>query len=93
MTDERVLADTDTLMVFGPDHIFSEPEAEQGEIDAIREWLDREGTWNRRPPSNGQHKDPRGTGTVPRARRPAPGSTATHHAFMNQNIMPRSPIR
>ena len=42
--DERVLADTDTLMVFGLDHLVSEQEAEQGEIDAIREWLDREGT-------------------------------------------------
>ena len=42
--DERVLADTDTLMVFGLDHLVSEQEAEQGEIDAIREWLDRQGT-------------------------------------------------
>ena len=42
--DERVLADTDTLMVFGLDHLVSEQEAEQGEIDAIRAWLDREGT-------------------------------------------------
>ncbi|HXV20185.1 MAG TPA: hypothetical protein VD811_04220 [Desulfuromonadales bacterium] len=42
--DERVLADTDTLMVFGLDHIPSEQEAEKGEIDAIREWLKREGT-------------------------------------------------
>ena len=42
--DERVLADTDTLMVFGLDHLVSEQEAEQGEIDAIRGWLDREGT-------------------------------------------------
>jgi hypothetical protein len=42
--DGRVLADTDTLMVFGLDHIASGLEAEQGEIDAIREWLGREGT-------------------------------------------------
>ena len=42
--DERVLADTDTLMVFGLDHLVSEQEAEPGEIDAIREWLKREGT-------------------------------------------------
>jgi hypothetical protein len=42
--DERVLADTDTLMVFGLDHLVSEQEAEQGELDAIREWLNREGT-------------------------------------------------
>lgn len=42
--DERVLADTDTLMVFGLDHLAAEQEAGQGEIDAIREWLAREGT-------------------------------------------------
>ncbi len=42
--DERGLADTDTLMVFGLDHLVSEQEAEKGEIDAIREWLDRQGT-------------------------------------------------
>jgi hypothetical protein len=42
--DERVLADTDTLMVFGLDHLVSEQEAGQAEIDAIREWLKREGT-------------------------------------------------
>jgi hypothetical protein len=42
--DERVLADTDTLMVFGLDHLVSEQDAEQGEINAIREWLNREGT-------------------------------------------------
>ena len=39
--DERVLADTDTLMVFGLDHLVAEQEAEPGEIDAIREWLKR----------------------------------------------------
>ena len=33
--DERILADTDTLMVFGLDHLVSEQEAEQGEIEAI----------------------------------------------------------
>ena len=42
--DERVLADTDTLMVFGLDHLVSEQEADKGEIDAIRDWLKREGT-------------------------------------------------
>ncbi len=31
-------------MVFGLDHLVSEQEAEQGEIDASREWLDRQGT-------------------------------------------------
>src|SRR6187402_1884912 len=42
--DARVLADTDTLMVFGLDHLVAEQEAESSEIDAIREWLKREGT-------------------------------------------------
>lgn len=42
--DERILADTDTLLVFGLDHLVSGQEAGQGEIDAIREWLNREGT-------------------------------------------------
>src|SRR6185312_6185843 len=42
--DERVLADTDTLLVFGLDHLVAEQEAESGEINAIREWLKREGT-------------------------------------------------
>ncbi|HEY7053969.1 MAG TPA: hypothetical protein VH496_17825 [Mycobacterium sp.] len=42
--DERILDDTDTLMVFGLDHIASEQEASPEEIDAIRAWLAREGT-------------------------------------------------
>ena len=42
--DERILADTDTLMVFGLDHIASEQEADAQEIAAIHNWLQREGT-------------------------------------------------
>ena len=42
--DERILADTDTLMVFGLDHLPSEQVAVPEEIAAIREWLKREGT-------------------------------------------------
>lgn len=42
--DERILADTDTLMVFGLDHVLSEQEATSDEIAAIRRWLQREGT-------------------------------------------------
>ena len=42
--DERILADTDTLMVFGLDHLPSEQVAEPAEIQAISEWLKREGT-------------------------------------------------
>jgi hypothetical protein len=42
--DDRILADTDTLMVFGLDHLVSEQEAAQEEIAAVRKWLEREGT-------------------------------------------------
>ena len=42
--DQRILADTDTLMVFGLDHLPSDQTAEPEEIEAIREWLQREGT-------------------------------------------------
>src|SRR6476620_5428918 len=42
--DERILADTDTLLVFGLDHLLSEQEASPEEIAAIRHWLKREGT-------------------------------------------------
>ncbi len=42
--DERILADCDTMMVFGLDHLVGEQEAEPGEIEAIREWLKRDGT-------------------------------------------------
>src|SRR5258707_4895605 len=42
--DERILADTDTLMVFGLDHLLSEQEAASEEIEAVGKWLQREGT-------------------------------------------------
>src|SRR6201987_3670993 len=42
--DERILADTDTLMVFGLDHLVSEQDAAPEELAAVREWLQREGT-------------------------------------------------
>jgi hypothetical protein len=42
--DERILADTDTLMVFGLDHLLSEQEASADEIAALTQWLKREGT-------------------------------------------------
>src|SRR5437763_814947 len=42
--DERILADTDTLMVFGLDHLVSEQQASSGELEAVREWLKRDGT-------------------------------------------------
>lgn len=42
--DERILADTDTLMVFGLDHLQSEEGCTLEEVLAIRRWLEREGT-------------------------------------------------
>ncbi|MDG4664191.1 hypothetical protein [Mycobacterium sp. 236(2023)] len=42
--DERILADTDTLMIFGLDHLNSGLEADREEVEAIREWLRGEGT-------------------------------------------------
>jgi hypothetical protein len=42
--NERVLADTDTLMVFGLDHMVTEQEASPEEVEAVREFLTREGT-------------------------------------------------
>ena len=42
--DERILADTDTLMVFGLDHLVTEQEAAPEEIAALKEFLKREGT-------------------------------------------------
>jgi hypothetical protein len=44
LIDERILADTDTLMVFGLDHVIGEEQAETEEVAAIREWLKREDT-------------------------------------------------
>jgi hypothetical protein len=42
--DERILDDTDTLMVFGLDHLLADLEADTAEVEAIRQWLKREGT-------------------------------------------------
>lgn len=36
--DERILADTDTLMVFGLDHMVAEEEASPGEIAALEDF-------------------------------------------------------
>ncbi|MFI9601457.1 hypothetical protein ACIHCX_16560 [Streptomyces sp. NPDC052043] len=41
--DERVLADTDVLFVFGLDHMITEQHAQPEEIEALREFLAREG--------------------------------------------------
>ena len=42
--DERVLADTDTLFVFGLDHMVTEQVPAPAEIEAVRAFLEREGT-------------------------------------------------
>ncbi len=42
--DERILGDTDTLMIFGLDHLVTEQEASAEEIEALKEFLKREGT-------------------------------------------------
>ncbi len=42
--DERILDDTDTMMVFGLDHMVTEQEASEEEIAALRRFLQREGT-------------------------------------------------
>lgn len=42
--DERILSDTDTLMIFGLDHNVTQQEASQEEIQAVRDFLKREGT-------------------------------------------------
>lgn len=42
--DERVLDDTDTMMVFGLDHMVTEQEADPEEIEALKKFLEREGT-------------------------------------------------
>lgn len=42
--DERILADTDTMMVFGLDHMVTEQEAEPAEIEALEKFLEREGS-------------------------------------------------
>ena len=42
--DERILADTDTLMVFGLDHMVSAQEADPAEVEALKKFLTREGT-------------------------------------------------
>jgi len=41
--DERILHDTDTLMVFGLDHLAAQAHACEEEIGALKDWLRREG--------------------------------------------------
>lgn len=42
--DERVLGDTDTLLIFGLDHMITDQEAAVEEIEALKNFLKREGT-------------------------------------------------
>lgn len=41
--DDRILADTDTLLVFGLDHLEAGEEASAAEVAALRAWLRRKG--------------------------------------------------
>ena len=89
--DERILEDTDTLMVFGLDHLVSEQEASSGEIEAVREWLKREGTCLLLAPHHdvGFTEDlkQRQTGIYAprRCARPAPAALRTIHAFAHES--------
>lgn len=42
--DERILGDTDTLLVFGLDHMVTNQNAQPGEIEALKAFLSREGS-------------------------------------------------
>ena len=42
--DDQILGDTDTMMIFGLDHMITEQEASPAEIEAVRKFLTREGT-------------------------------------------------
>lgn len=42
--DDRILADCDTLMVFGLDHLASEERPNTAEVAALKQWLKRDGT-------------------------------------------------
>jgi hypothetical protein len=42
--DERVFADCDTLLLFGLDHSVTEQRPSPAEVEALRQWLRREGT-------------------------------------------------
>jgi hypothetical protein len=42
--DERILSDTDTLLMWGLDHMVTGQEASDEEIEAVRDFLKREGT-------------------------------------------------
>jgi hypothetical protein len=44
LVNEQILGDTDTMMIFGLDHMITEQEASTEEIEAIRKFLTREGT-------------------------------------------------
>ena len=90
--DERILADTDTLMVFGLDHILSEQEASSEEIEAIREWLKREETCLLLAPHHDVGDTPDFAATSSRIYSPrrCPRATSaaiwTIHPFLNEGV-------
>lgn len=62
--DERVLADTDTLFVFGLDHMVTGQEAQPEEVEALRAFLGRRTpVWSWGPTMTSGHRTiwPRGT--------------------------------
>ncbi len=75
--DERVLGDADTLLVFGLDHLITEQEASPAEIEAVREFLKREGSCL----IIGPHHD---VGVSP-----DPGERAMEYAHHGDALVPR----
>ena len=87
--DERVLADADTLMVFGLDHILSEQEAAPEEMAAICEWLKRDGSCSACTPSrrrlHQRHEaTPDGISAPWRSARASSAAVRTVYALLNQ---------
>ena len=77
--DERILADTDTLMVFGLDHLLAEQEAAPEEIEASAEWLQPRRYLSAAWPASRcrLHRRPRATPDgIPAPRRPARAAPA-----------------
>ena len=75
--DERVLADADTLLIFGLDHMVTNQEASAEEVEALRQFLKREGTCL----LLGPHHDVGATGD--------PRQRAMEHAHHGDPLVPR----
>ena len=73
-----MLDDTDTLMVFGLDHLVTEQEAAPEEIEALRAWLDA-----RRDAASSSAR------TTTSARRPISSVRAMEYAHHGDPLVPR----